>query len=50
MPFRVSSLVGIVLLASLLEREMFCVQLWCNIVIDRNTFKANIHVCKVKGC
>ena len=41
---------GIVLLATLLEREMFCVQLWCNIMIDGNTFKANIHVRKVKGC
>ena len=40
---------GIVLLATLLEREMFCVQLQCNIMIDGNTFNANIHVHKVKG-
>ena len=40
----------IVLLATLLEREIFCVQLWCNIMIDRDYFKANIHARKVKGC
>ena len=43
-----SFLVGIVLLAVLLERGMFCEQLRCNIMIDGNTFWANIHVCKVK--
>ena len=41
---------GIVLLAILLEREMFCVQLQCKIMIDGNTLKANIHLRKVKGC
>ena len=32
-----------------MTREMFCEQLWCNIIIDGNTFKVNIHVCKVNG-
>ena len=41
---------GIVLLAVLLEREMFCEQFRCNIIIDRKTFETVIDVCKVKGC
>ena len=28
---------------------MFCKQLWCNIMIDGNIFKVNIHVRKVNG-
>ena len=28
---------------------MFCKHLWCNIMIDGNTFKVNIHVHKVNG-
>ena len=50
MLFRVSSLGGIVLLAVVLERGMFCKQLSCSIIIDGKTFEAVIDVCKVKGC
>ena len=32
-----------------MTREMFCEQLWCNIMIDGNTCKVNIHGCKVNG-
>ena len=32
-----------------MTREMFCEQLWCNIMIDGNTFKINIHVRKGNG-
>ena len=32
-----------------MTREMFCKQLWCNIMIDGNTFKVNIHFHKVNG-
>ena len=44
MLFRVSSLVGMVLLTGLLEREMFYEQLTYDIIIDKATFKWNIHV------
>ena len=47
--FRVSSLVGIALLAIVLERGIFCEQFRCNIIIDRKTFEAVIDVHKVKG-
>ena len=50
MLFRVSSLGGIVLLAVVLERGMFCKQFRCSIVIDGKTFEAVIDVRKVKGC
>ena len=50
MLFRVSSLGGIVLLAVVLERGMFCEQFRCSIIIDRKTFEAVIDVRKVKGC
>ena len=40
---------GIVLLAILLERGMFYEQLMYDIIIDRTTFKWNIHVQRVKG-
>ena len=36
--FRVSSFVGMVMLAILLEREMFYEQLMYDIIIDRTTF------------
>ena len=45
----VSSLVGIVLLAVLLERGMFYKQLTYDIIIDRTTFKWHIHVQRGKG-
>ena len=48
--FRVSSLVGMVLLPILLQRGMFYEQFRCNMMIDGITFEANIHVHKVKGC
>ena len=41
---------GIILLLILFKRGMFYEQFRCNIMIDRNTFPANIDVCKVKGC
>ena len=44
------SLGGIVLLAVVLERGMFCEQFRCSIIIDRKTFEAVIDVHKVKGC
>ena len=47
--FKVICLVRIVLLVVLLERGMFCKQPKCNSMINRITFQANIHVCKVKG-
>ena len=47
--FRVSSLMGIVLLAVVLERGMFCEQFRYNIMIDRKTFEAVVDVHKVKG-
>ena len=50
MLFRVSSLVGIVLLAVVLKRGMFCEQFRCNIIFDGKTFEAVIDVHKVKGC
>ena len=50
MLFRMRSLVGIVFLAVVLERGMFCKQFRCNIIIDRKTFEAVIDVRKVKGC
>ena len=50
MLFRVSSLGGIVLLAVVLEKGMFCKQFRYSIIIDRKTFNAVIDVCKVKGC
>ena len=50
MLFRVSSLVGMVLLPILLERGMFDEQFRCKIMIDGITFQANIHVRKVEGC
>ena len=48
--FKVSSLVGMVLLPILLERGMFYEQFRCNIIIDGITFQSNIHVCKIEGC
>ena len=48
--FRVSSLVGMVLLPVQLERGMFYEQFRCNMMIDGITFQANIHVRIVKGC
>ena len=47
--FRVSSVVGMVMLAILLERGMFYEQLMYDIIIDRTTFKWNIHVRRHKG-
>ena len=47
--FRLSSLVGIVLLAVILEQGMLCEQFRCNIIIDGKTFEAVIDVRKVKG-
>ena len=44
-----SSLMGIVLLAVVLERGMFCEQFRCNIIVEGKTFEAVIDVCKVKG-
>ena len=38
MLFRVNSLVGIVLLAVVLEKGMFCEQFRCNIIINGKTF------------
>ena len=38
-----------ILLPILFERGIFYEQFRCNIMIDRNTFPANIDVCKVKG-
>ena len=46
---RVSSTVGIVMLAISLGREMFYEQFRCNIMIDLNTFQGNIDVQKVEG-
>ena len=44
-----SSLVGIALLAALLERGMFYKQLTYDIIIDRTTFKWYIHVQRGEG-
>ena len=49
MLFRVISLVGMVLLAVVLERGMFWEQFRCSIIIDGKTFEAVIDVRKVKG-
>ena len=50
MLFRVSSLGGgIVLLAVVLERGMFCKQFRCSIIIDGKTFEAVIDVRKSRG-
>ena len=45
----VSSLGGIVLLAVILERGMFCKQLRRSIIIDGKTFEDVVDVRKVKG-
>ena len=49
MLFRVSSLGGIVLLAVVLERGMFCKQFRCSIIIDGKIFQDVVDVRKVKG-
>ena len=47
--FRVSSLVGMVMLAILLERGMFYEQLMYDIIIDGTIFVWNIHAQRGKG-
>ena len=47
--FRVSSLVGMVVLAILLERGMFYEQLMYDIINDGTIFIWNIHVQRGKG-
>ena len=47
--FRVSSLVGIVMLPISLEREMFYKQFRCHMMIDGNTFQGNIDMQRVEG-
>ena len=44
-----SFLVGMVMLAILLERGMFYEQLMCDIIIDGTIFIWNIHVQRGKG-
>ena len=49
MLFRVSSVVGIVMLAISLGREMFFEQFRCNIMIDGNIFHGSVDVQRVEG-
>ena len=44
-----SSIGGIVLLAVVLQRGMFCEQFRCSTIINGKTFEAVIEVHKVKG-
>ena len=49
MLIRMNSIVGMMLLTIALEREMFYKRFRCDIMIDGNTFQANMYVRIVKG-